>query len=122
MELICRLLPSFISLFIYYNYFDKRRDSFKMVCYYTINVVVNNILMMLIMYFIFKRENIEFTVLFSAKYLMLSSFIATLMPLFFKKLPRLVKFIKSGFNEEKDFSPTKLYNNNKNFFLTIFFN
>lgn len=60
---------------------NKKQNTISLVCYYFVCVLLNNFIMNLLLYFVFKRNDIIFTVQFSEKYILLSTVIAIHIPL-----------------------------------------
>lgn len=90
-QFICIFFTSFISLFIYIKYFCKKKNSIdnlgnnigSLICYYFLSALTNILLMYFILYFVLNRNELWFTVSFTIKYLLLSSFIALNLPILF---------------------------------------
>lgn len=88
LEFICYLFPSFISMYILnnkYNFF-KKNTLINIICHYFIIALINNFLVVSICYFIFKKNHFLFSAIFSMKYCLLASLIATILPFFYHKL------------------------------------
>ena len=103
-QLICLFCTSFISLAVYLKYFNKNTKNIKnnntnlfngtsiiiLLCYYFLAVLTNTFLMYILLYFVMKRNDLTFTVLFTLKYLLLSSFIALNIPILFEYISKLI--------------------------------
>lgn len=95
LEFICLFCTSFISLAIYLKFFSKKTDILFSICYYFISVLANTFIMNGIFYFSFGKNDLVYTLSFTDKYILLSSFIATLLPIIFNLLEILIhKFLK----------------------------
>ena len=92
-QFIYLFLTSFISLFVYINYFDKNKEKkfFELVIYYFICVLFNFLLMSVFLYFVSNNNSLSSSLSFSIKYILLSSVVAFHLPLGFS-------FIKKIFN------------------------
>lgn len=104
-ELVCVFVTSFISLFIYNNYFNKKTNNImNLIYYYFISVLINVFLMYVLLYFVLNRNDLTFTVLFTIKYLMLSSFIALNIPIIFNLIGKKIdSFIKLYIKKSREF-------------------
>lgn len=92
LEVICYFCPSFLSLFIYLKK-NENKNNWILVCCYFIFVLLNSFIMNGILYFIFCRDTLYFNLLFSIKYMILSTIIAVGLPYIIDKIFLRVKNI-----------------------------
>lgn len=81
MKFICLFCPAFISVFLELKR-EGKKDYLDIVIHYFLSVLAINLLMFLISVVIFNLNSYLFTISFSIKYIILSSFIAFCVPYF----------------------------------------
>jgi len=91
-EFICLFCPSFISLAIYIKYFKNKNKTeiINSICYYFFSVLANYFVVNAILYFIFKRNEVIYTLQFSEKYILMSTIIAVHIPMLFNYLNKCI--------------------------------
>lgn len=94
-QFIYLFCTSFISLFVYINYFDKNKEKnfIHLTVYYFICVLMNFLLMSGVLYFGIGRIELESTLRFSIKYILLSSVVALHLPLGFDIIKKTGNYI-----------------------------
>lgn len=73
-QIICLFIPSIIALYI-----NEQTDLYKGIKYYFMHVMLVNLFSYIITVYIFQQPYIEFTYMFTIKYLILSIMITLLM-------------------------------------------
>lgn len=116
MELICMLCPAIISLFVYRKN-DKKKDVVDAATYYLLSVLIVNVITLFIVYFIFGRNQLLFTVQFTFKYLLMASIVSFATPKLIecgtKAFENIKKIILSGVDKNGKFHIKDMYNKNK---------
>lgn len=129
MSFISLFCPAFISLALYLNLFNRKRDVLNDLSYYFIcNMIVNSIVLLTVR-FVFGHEEITWTIVFTIKYLFMSSIVSCILPFIINYLNNNVgkwllpakKIIDTGFNKNGEFSFKLLYKKNKKLFNSIIF-
>ncbi|MBP3707018.1 MAG: hypothetical protein J6J36_00170 [Clostridia bacterium] len=73
-QIICLFIPSIIALYI-----NEQTELYKGIRYYLMHVMLVNLFSYIITVYIFEQPYIEFTYMFTIKYLILSIMITLLM-------------------------------------------
>ena len=100
---ICIFLPAFISLLIYINICEKKRDIIQVICHYFIYTLLINTICISICHLIFKYDDLTFNLRFTIKYILLASSISLIAPFIIHYIIELIKYIiniiKSGIDK-----------------------
>ena len=129
MSFISLMGPAFISLVIYLNFKNHRKNLLKDMSYYAICNIIINACVLLVVSYVFGHENITWTVQFTLKYLFMASVIATILPFIIrgvfkfvgKWLPPTQEIIETGINKNGRFSVILFCKKNKTLANNIIF-
>lgn len=100
-QFIYLFCTSFISLFIYINYFDKskKKSYINYIIYYFISVIFNFFIMNTFLYFVMHRYILDEDLLFSLKYILMSSIVSLHLPILFNVMEKIGNLLlKKYFN------------------------
>lgn len=105
-QFIYLFCTSFISLFVYINYFDKDKEKkiINLIIYYFLCVLINYLIMCGLMYFGSNRRELDNSMSFSIKYIFFSSVVALHLPLGFAFIKKIGNWcLENYFNLYKKF-------------------
>lgn len=121
MELICTLLPSIFTIYIYIMFICKsdKKSLLKYAKYYAISVIINNLIIMSGLFLFLKKRELDFSyILFDIKYLCVSICISVILPYLYKYI---TIFFNTGVKKNGKFSLIFLYKKNHKILNKIFF-
>ena len=120
MELICLFCPEIIGLCIFLKLYPKfEKKNLHLILYYFANVLLINFIILIISKVIFNIYSYVFTVNFSLKYIILSVFLSSILPICVYYLPN--KFKKTSYYCELYKRLKILIKKHKNLLINIVF-
>lgn len=120
MELLCLFCPEIIGICVFLKLYPQyKKNKLNILLYYFLNVLIINFIILLISKTVFNTYLYIFTVDFSIKYIMLSSFISIAIPFIIYYIPSKLKKSSFYINVYNDIKKGIIQNKNKIFIVIL---